>query len=69
LKLFNRGHSFILRVKLSVCKDPYVFRVVPPPASLALGAGFVFSAAPAFSALGETANSQARHIATVFPEE
>ena len=34
---------------------------------LALGAGFVFSAAPAFSALGETANTQARHIATVFP--
>ncbi|HAT1577940.1 TPA: aminopeptidase [Raoultella ornithinolytica] len=33
---------------------------------LALGAGFVFSA-PAFSAMGETANSQARHIATVFP--
>ncbi|VTM74523.1 alkaline phosphatase isozyme conversion aminopeptidase [Raoultella planticola] len=33
---------------------------------LALGAGFVFSA-PAFSAMGETANTQARHIATVFP--
>lgn len=33
---------------------------------LALGAGFVFSA-PAFSAIGETANTQARHIATVFP--
>jgi alkaline phosphatase isozyme conversion protein len=45
-------------------RTPYVFRVVPPPASLALGAGFVFSA-PAFSALGETANTQARHIATV----
>lgn len=36
---------------------------------LALGAGFVFSAAPAFSAPGETANAQARHIATFFPEE
>lgn len=34
---------------------------------LTLGAGFVFSAAPAFSALGDTANTQARHIATVFP--
>ncbi|HEY4469349.1 MAG TPA: aminopeptidase, partial [Klebsiella sp.] len=34
---------------------------------LALGAGFVFSAPPAFSALGETANAQARHIATFFP--
>ena len=34
---------------------------------LALGAGFVFSAAPAFSAPGETANAQARHIATFFP--
>lgn len=33
---------------------------------LALGAGFVFSA-PAFSAMGETANTQARHIATFFP--
>lgn len=33
---------------------------------LALGAGFVFSA-PAFSAMGETANMQARHIATFFP--
>ncbi|WP_241722890.1 aminopeptidase [Raoultella sp. HC6] len=33
---------------------------------LALGAGFVFSA-PAYSAMGETANTQARHIATVFP--
>ncbi|MDU7371128.1 MAG: aminopeptidase [Klebsiella michiganensis] len=34
---------------------------------LALGAGFVFSAAPAFSAPGETANAQARHIATFYP--
>ncbi|STU62064.1 peptidase M28 [Klebsiella pneumoniae subsp. ozaenae] len=34
---------------------------------LALGTGFVFAAAPAFSALGDTASSQARHIATVFP--
>lgn len=34
---------------------------------LALGAGFAFSAAPAFSATGETANAQARHIATFFP--
>ena len=34
---------------------------------LALGAGFIFSATPAFSALGETANAQARHIATFFP--
>ena len=33
---------------------------------LALGAGFVFSA-PAFSTMGETANTQARHIATFFP--
>ena len=33
---------------------------------LALGTGFVFAAAPAFSALGDTASSQARHIATVF---
>jgi alkaline phosphatase isozyme conversion protein len=29
----------------------------------------LFSAAPAFSALGDTASSQARHIATVFPDE
>lgn len=35
----------------------------------ALGAGFVFSAAPAFSAPGETANARARHIATFIPEE
>jgi alkaline phosphatase isozyme conversion protein len=41
---------------------------VPPSASLALGTGFVFRR-PAFSALGETASSQARHIATVFPDE
>ncbi|EPO5434897.1 aminopeptidase [Klebsiella pneumoniae] len=34
---------------------------------LALGTGFVFAAAPAFSALGDTASNQARHIATVFP--
>lgn len=36
---------------------------------LALSAGFVFTAAPAISALGDTANAQARHIATFFPEE
>ncbi|HCQ8394265.1 TPA: aminopeptidase [Klebsiella oxytoca] len=34
---------------------------------LALSAGFVFTAAPAISALGDTANAQARHIATFFP--
>lgn len=34
---------------------------------LALGAGFIFSAVPAFSAPGATANAQARHIATFFP--
>lgn len=34
---------------------------------LALSAGFVFTAAPAISALGDTTNAQARHIATFFP--
>lgn len=34
---------------------------------LALGACFAFSAVPASSAIGDTANLQARHIATLFP--